>query len=72
MILPIDGNEASGWKPGEPTVFLNSRFSESEPMFSPDGRWLAYVTNESGRDEVYVMPFPGPGGRRQISIRWRQ
>ena len=68
MILPIDGNEASGWKPGEPTVFLNSRFSESEPMFSPDGRWLAYVTNESGRDEVYVMSFPGPGGRRQISI----
>jgi serine/threonine protein kinase/Tol biopolymer transport system component len=68
MILPFDGDEASGWKPGEPRVFLNSRFSESEPMFSPDGRWLAYVGNESGRDEVYVVPFPGPGGRRQISI----
>lgn len=67
MILPIEGDEASGWKPGTPTVFLNSRFSESEPMFSPDGRWLAYVCNESGRDEVYVRPFPGPGGRWQIS-----
>jgi len=67
MILPIDGDEASGWKPGTPTVFLNSRFSEYEPMFSPDGGWLAYVSNESGRDEVYVRPFPGPGGKVQIS-----
>jgi Tol biopolymer transport system component len=67
MILRIDGNEESGWKPGKPTVFLNSRFSETEPMFSPDGRWLAYVSNETGRDEVYVRPFPGPGGTWQIS-----
>ena len=67
MILRIDGNEASGWKPETPTVFLNSRFSEFAPMFSPDGRWLAYVSNESGRDEVYVRPFPGPGGTWQIS-----
>jgi len=67
MILRIDGNEESGWKPGKPTVFLNSRFSETEPMFSPDGRWLAYVSNESGRDEVYVRPFPGPDGKWQIS-----
>ena len=36
-------------------------------MFSPDGRWLAYVSNESGRYEIYVQPFPGPGGKRQIS-----
>ena len=36
-------------------------------MFSPDGRWLAYVSDESGRDEVYMQPFPGPGGKRQIS-----
>jgi Tol biopolymer transport system component/tRNA A-37 threonylcarbamoyl transferase component Bud32 len=67
MILRIDGDEQSGWKPGKPTVFLNSRFSETEPVFSPDGRWLAYVSNETGRDEVYVRPFPGPGGKRQIS-----
>lgn len=36
-------------------------------MFSPDGRWLAYTSNDSGRDEVYVRPFPGPGGPWQIS-----
>ena len=36
-------------------------------MFSPDGHWLAYVSNESGRFDVYVQPFPGPGGKRQIS-----
>ena len=36
-------------------------------MFSPDGRWLAYHSNESGRYEVFVRPFPGPGGRWQIS-----
>ena len=36
-------------------------------MFSPDGRWLAYVSDESGRPEVYVQPYPGPGGKWQIS-----
>jgi Tol biopolymer transport system component len=67
MILPLEGDEASGWRPGKPTVFLNSPFSEREPMFSADGRWLAYHSNESGRTEVYVQPFPGPGGKWQIS-----
>jgi serine/threonine-protein kinase len=67
MILPLEGDEASGWKPGKPTVFLNSPFSEREPMFSPDGRWLAYWSNETGRAEVFVRPFPGPGGKWQIS-----
>jgi serine/threonine-protein kinase len=67
MTLPMDGNEASGWKPGKPSVFLNSRFDEREPMFSPDGRWIAYQSNESGRNEVYVRPYPGPGGQWQIS-----
>ena len=36
-------------------------------MFSPDGRWLAYFSNETGRAEVCVRPFPGPGGQWQIS-----
>ena len=67
MILPMEGDDASGWKPGKPTVFLNSPFIEAEPMFSPDGRWLAYASGESGRAEVYVRPFPGPGGKWQIS-----
>ena len=38
-------------------------------MFSPDGRWLAYSSGESGRQEVHVRPFPGPGGQWQVSIR---
>jgi Tol biopolymer transport system component/predicted Ser/Thr protein kinase len=42
-------------------------FNESVPRFSPDGRWLAYVSDESGHYEIYVKPFPGPGGTRQIS-----
>jgi serine/threonine-protein kinase len=37
------------------------------PAFSPDGRWLAYVSDESGEEEVYVQPFPGPGAKSRIS-----
>ena len=47
--------------------FLTSPFSEFNPNLSPDGRWLAYVSNESGRDEIYVTSFPQPRGRLQIS-----
>jgi hypothetical protein len=46
---------------------LNSPFAEREPMFSPDGRWLAYSSDETGREEVYVTPFPGSGGKWQVS-----
>ena len=67
MILPFEGDEKSGRKPGEPKVFLNSPYDETSPAFSPDGRWLAYASNESGNYEVYVRPFPGPGGKWQIS-----
>ena len=47
--------------------FLRTPFNESVPRFSPDGRWLAYISNESGRYEIYVQPYPGPGGKWQIS-----
>jgi len=57
----------TGWKAGKPTVFLNTRFNESEAMFSPDGRWIAYMSNETGRSEVYVRAFPGPSGKWPIS-----
>ncbi len=67
LILPLTGDEASGWKPGKPTVFLNGPFAELGAAFSPDGRWLAYASDESGRNEVYVRPFPGPGGKWQVS-----
>jgi serine/threonine-protein kinase len=67
MILPVEGSEVAGWKPGKPFAFLNSTSDEGMARFSPDGRWLAYQSNESGRKEIYVRPFPGPGGRWQIS-----
>ena len=67
MTMPVEGDEKSGWKPGEPKPFVNSVFTEAEPAFSPDGRWIAYVSNESGSYEVYVRPFPGPGGKWQVS-----
>jgi Tol biopolymer transport system component len=51
----------------EPTPVLSSRFEETAPALSPDGRWLAYVSNESGSAEVYVQAFPGPGQRVQAS-----
>ena len=53
-------------------------FSESKGEFSPDGRWIAYQSNESGQVEIYVQPFPGPGRRTLVSsgggdeVRWRQ
>jgi serine/threonine protein kinase/Tol biopolymer transport system component len=50
-----------------PALFLSTPFQERAARFSPDGRWLAYVSNESGRDEVYVRPYPGPGDPGLIS-----
>ena len=47
--------------------FLRTRFNENAPKFSPDGHWLAYVSDESGRAEVYVQTYPGPGGKWQVS-----
>ncbi len=67
LILPLEGDEARGWKPGTPTVFLNGQFTEQQARFSPDGQWLAYESNESGNLEIYVRPFPGPGSKEQIS-----
>ncbi len=50
-----------------PEPFLQTPAGEYAPTFSHDGRWIAYVSGESGRREVYVRAFPGPGGKRQIS-----
>jgi serine/threonine protein kinase/Tol biopolymer transport system component len=47
--------------------FLQTQFNEAAPQFSPDGHWLAYTSDESGRKEIYVQPYPGPGGKWQIS-----
>jgi len=63
---------------GGPFPILDSRFNESGGTISPDGRWIAYVSDESGRPEVYVRDFPKPAGKWQISTqggtqpRWRR
>ena len=59
-VLPLEAER-------KPQPFLQTPFEETAGMFSPDGRRLAYVSNESGRLEVYVQPYPGPGGKWQIS-----
>jgi serine/threonine-protein kinase len=68
MMLPMEGDPARGWTPGTPTIFLGTPAGEILPQFSPDGRWVAYASNEAtGRYEVYVRPFPGPGGQWRVS-----
>jgi Tol biopolymer transport system component len=69
-VLPLAGDR-------KPFAFLESVSDERFAQFSPDGRWVAYAASESGRLEVYVQPFPGPGEKQQISRaggsypRWR-
>ena len=67
MILPMEGDATRGWTPGTPTVFLSTPTTEAVPLFSPDGRWIAYHSNEAGTFDIYVRPFPGPGGPWRIS-----
>jgi serine/threonine-protein kinase len=71
-LLDIWTLRLSGPSPGsgqvrKPQLFLRTSFNETAPRFSPDGHWLAYISDESGRYQVYVQPYPGPGGKWQIS-----
>ena len=50
-----------------PHPFVTSNFNARDGQFSPDGHWVAYRSDESGRNEIYLQPFPGPGGRIQVS-----
>jgi Tol biopolymer transport system component len=59
-VLPMDGDR-------RPRVFVESAFALWHPEFSPDGRFLAYISNESGTYEVYVQPYPGPGEKVRVS-----
>jgi Tol biopolymer transport system component len=70
----VEYRQDSGWdilllsmRDRKVAPLLNSRFHEMYPEFSPDGRWIAYASNESGRTEVYVRPFPAREGKWQIS-----
>jgi len=68
--LPLTGDK-------KPFPVVQTAFDETQGQFSPDGKWLAYTSNESGSDQVYVRPFPDAGGKWQVSTgggnqpRWR-
>jgi serine/threonine-protein kinase len=68
--VPLEDRDGQ-LKAGKPEQFLRSEFFDTEPAFSPDGRWIAYQSNESGKNEVYVRAFPaaasGHAGKWQIS-----
>jgi len=70
-VLPLSGSR-------KPFPLIESPFLDGWAQFSPDGRWVAYSSDESGRMEIYVAPFPGPGAKWQISDaggsypRWRR
>jgi serine/threonine-protein kinase len=51
----------------KPQPFVRTTSNETAPRFSPDGHFIAYASNEAGRFEIYVRPYPGPGGKSQIS-----
>jgi Tol biopolymer transport system component len=77
-VLPLAGN---GTPSGTAIPFANTEFSEEQGRFSPDARWIAYASDESGRSEIYIQPFPAPpngGSKMPISRdgggepRWRR
>jgi Tol biopolymer transport system component len=65
--LPVRDLFVFSLKDRKAQPFDTGEVGASSPSFSPDGRWIAYTSNESGRTEVYVRPYPGPGGKWQIS-----
>ena len=60
--LPLSGE-------GKPRRLLEGAFLKDDARFSPDGRFLAFISGESGQPEAYVMPFPGPGVKRRACRR---
>jgi Tol biopolymer transport system component len=70
-VLPVAGDR-------KPIPFIKTTFGVTHGQFSPDGRWVAYSSNESGKWEIFVASFPGPGGQWQVSSaggsepRWRR
>lgn len=67
-VLPLDTTNPDRPKPGTPEVLVGTPANEKQPAISPDGRWVAYSSDESGIDEIYVRPFHGSsGGKWQIS-----
>ncbi|MBI3280879.1 MAG: PD40 domain-containing protein, partial [Acidobacteria bacterium] len=65
--LPLAGDDPDDPRPGQPEPFVRTPFMDWAPSFSPDGRWLAYISNESGTSEVYVRPFRHGSAKWQVS-----
>jgi hypothetical protein len=65
--VALDLTDPDHPKTGKPEPFLHTQFNELRGAFSPDGKWMAYESDESGTFQIYVQPFPGPGGKWQIS-----
>jgi len=62
FVMPMEGADAR-----KPTLFVESKFALLYPEFSADGRWIAYVSAEAGRNELYVLAYPGAGGKIRVS-----
>jgi serine/threonine-protein kinase len=67
-ILPLDTTDPDRPKPGKPEAIPASRGGQFEPAFSPDGRWLAYASDESNQYQVYVRPYPADAGSGKWQI----
>jgi Tol biopolymer transport system component len=74
FVLPVPPSPGDG----KPIAFLHSEFNEIQGQLSPDSRWMAYTSDESGQREVYLQPFPAANNKRRISVaggeqpRWRR
>ena len=62
LIVSLDGTDA------QVSVWLDREFSDTNAVFSPDGRYVAFVSEQTGQREIYVQPFPGPGGQTPVSV----
>jgi serine/threonine-protein kinase len=72
-VLPLDTADPERPRPGKPQILVRTPAADLAPAFSPDGKWIAYASGETGRIEVIVRPFPipadgSPGGKWQISV----
>jgi Tol biopolymer transport system component len=82
LALYMNGNSSTGQSNGTrdlwmlsregdkwtPKPFVQTPFEERGAIFSPDGHWIAYVSNKSGQNDVYARPYPGPGSEATISV----
>jgi Tol biopolymer transport system component len=67
--LPIDLSDPEHPRPGKAEPFVAERVRvEADPAFSPDGKFIAYASSQEGVEQVFVRPFPGPGGEWKVSL----